>query len=136
VNPNSYDPDRLVADLEAKLDRARENAVLVAALEGTGEAADGVVRVTVGATGALKDVVLDPKAMRLPSMDLAAAILEAARAAQASIGEQVREIYRDRAESGGFDPAAVVQGQVDVAAMVEERMARVREALRSGRPPR
>jgi len=135
VNPDAYDPQRLLADLEAKMRRAQENAAVVAALEGVGEAADGVVKVTVGPTGALKDVVLEPKAMRLPSMDLAAAIVTAARAGQESIANQVREIYRDREQAGAIDPAAAVQGQVDVAALVAERMQQAREALRRGGAP-
>lgn len=136
MNPNSYDPERMMAELEAKLERARENATLVASLEGVGEAADGVVRVTVGPTGALKGVTLDPKAMRLPSMDLAAAVLEAAQAGQAAIAEQLREIYRDRQETGGIDPAAALQGNADVGALLDQRMAQVREALRRGGLPR
>jgi DNA-binding protein YbaB len=135
VNPDAYDPQRLLADLETKMRRAQENAAVVAALEGIGEAADGVVKVTVGPTGALKDVVLEPKAMRLPSMDLAAAIVTAARAGQESIANQVREIYRDREQAGAIDPAAAVQGQVDVAALVAERMQQAREALRRGGAP-
>jgi DNA-binding protein YbaB len=135
VRPDAYDPQRLMRDLEAKMQRAQEQAALVAALEGVGEGADGVIKVTVGPTGALKDVVLEPKAMRLPSMDLAAAIVEAARAAQDAIAEQVREIYADRGETGGMDPAAIVQGKVDVNALINDRMAQVRETLRRGGPP-
>lgn len=135
MRPEGYDPQRLMADLEARMRQAQENAAAVAALEGVGEAADGVVKVTVGPTGALKDVVLEPKAMRLPSMDLAAAILAAARAGQESIAEQVRAVYTDRSATGGLDPAAIVQGEVDVNALITDRMAQVREALRRGGAP-
>jgi hypothetical protein len=47
---------------------------------GTGEALDGRVRVTVSA-GRISEVTLDPRAMRTPSEDLAAAFRDAANAA-------------------------------------------------------
>jgi len=61
-----------LADAAARLDREPP--------EGHGKAADGRVRVT-AAGGRISAVDLDPRAMRLPSTDLAAAIMEATNAA-------------------------------------------------------
>lgn len=62
-----------------------------AGFRGHGEAADGRVRVDVNGTGDIEDVQLDPKAMRLPSEDLAAAFKEAFTAARADVKEQLSE---------------------------------------------
>jgi DNA-binding protein YbaB len=51
---------------------------------GTAEAADGLVKV-IAETGKLSKIELNPRAMRLPSEDLAEAIVEAANAALADL---------------------------------------------------
>jgi DNA-binding protein YbaB len=64
-----------------------------AAARGSGDAAGGLVHVELDGTGDLTALDLDPRVMRLPSEDLAAAIREAfgtARAAlQAALQEQL-----------------------------------------------
>ncbi|WP_240489861.1 YbaB/EbfC family nucleoid-associated protein [Actinomadura atramentaria] len=50
-------------------------------VEGTGEAADGRVKVTAVAGGRLKSVELDPRAMRMASQELGEALVTAANAA-------------------------------------------------------
>ncbi len=55
-----------------------------AAARGSAEAADGLVRVEVDGSGAVTDLVLEPKAMRLPSADLAAAVRQAIGDAQSA----------------------------------------------------
>lgn len=133
MNPETYDARRLVAELEQQVETAKQNAAVVAAMEGWGEAAEGRVRVCVGPSGALKDITLDPRAMRLPSEDLAAAILEGARLGQESVAAQVREIYGSGEKTSGIDVAAVAQGDLDVSAMIDEKFARAREAMHARR---
>lgn len=58
-----------------------------AAPAGTGEALDGKVQVTVTG-GRISDVQLDPRVMRIPSQDLAAAFRDAANAAIADQNTQ------------------------------------------------
>lgn len=129
---DNYDPRRLIDELEAKVEQAKQNAAAVAETVGHGEAADGLVKVTVGPSGALKSLEFDPRAMRLPSVDLAAAVLEAARAGQADVLVQVREIYSAE-QTGGLDIAAMAQGEVDVSALIDERMQKARDALQRSR---
>jgi DNA-binding protein YbaB len=132
MNPDSYDPRRLLDQLEAQIARAQENAAAVAAVEGWGAAANGQVKVCVGPSGVLKNVELDPRAMRMPSEDLAASIVEAARGAQRAAAVGIREIYSST-DTGGIDIAAVAQGEYDASAEIEQRLANAREALRQAR---
>lgn len=62
-----------------------------AGFRGHGEAAEGRVRVDVNGTGDIEDVQLDPKAMRLPSEDLAAAFKEAFTSARSDVKQQLSE---------------------------------------------
>ncbi|MFI7633214.1 YbaB/EbfC family nucleoid-associated protein [Nonomuraea sp. NPDC049400] len=62
----------------AALERLSEE---IGAVRGRGEAAEGRVVAEVTQTGALAGLTIDPRAMRLGSTELAAAILEAAAAA-------------------------------------------------------
>ncbi|GGO66982.1 YbaB/EbfC family nucleoid-associated protein [Nonomuraea cavernae] len=72
----------------AELERLRER---IAAVRGRGVAADGRVVVETTQTGALAGLVIDSRAMRLDSAELAAAILEAsaesAGDAQRAVGD-------------------------------------------------
>ena len=102
MNPDTYDPRRLLDQIEAQAAKVKENAAALSAVEGWGEAADGLVRVCVGPSGALKNVELDPRAMRLPSVDLAASIVEAAKEGQRAAALSIREIYSVQ-DTGGID---------------------------------
>ena len=55
----------------------------ITAIRAQGEASDGLVRLTVDGTGELTELVIDPKAMRMSSDDLAAAVQAAHRDARA-----------------------------------------------------
>jgi DNA-binding protein YbaB len=61
----------------------------LASVNSAGEAANGLVRVRVDGTGDITDLVIEPKAMRLPSEDLAAALREAFGQARAAVQEQL-----------------------------------------------
>jgi DNA-binding protein YbaB len=97
-----FDPtgvEALLARTRALLDSARAAAPAAAAGPTTAETADGLVRVV--ATGGTVDrIELDPKAMRLASDELAAALTQAVNAALAAA-----------------DPAAAAGPAVDLAAL-------------------
>jgi DNA-binding protein YbaB len=132
MNPDTYDPRRLLDQLEAHVAKAKESAAALAAVEGWGEAANGHVKVCVGPSGMLKKVELDPRAMRMPSEDLATSIVDAAQEAQRAAAASIREIYSPM-DTGGIDIAAVAQGEYDASADVEQRLAKAREAMRDVR---
>ncbi|MEW2358914.1 YbaB/EbfC family nucleoid-associated protein [Spirillospora sp. NPDC029432] len=74
----------------------------------TGEAADGMVKVTVGAQGQLTNVELDPRVYRkLASEELAEAVLAASQDAFRKVGEQRREAM------AGAVPEEMLGGDVD-----------------------
>jgi len=84
--------DAAMRQLKEQLDSFQSQRDAVAALVGEGTAADGLVTVRTGAGGALQDLELDPRAMRMASQDLRDAILEASRNAAASYQEALSDI--------------------------------------------
>ncbi|GAA2403123.1 YbaB/EbfC family nucleoid-associated protein [Nonomuraea africana] len=85
--------DRLLAQFQkdvTEIERLRDR---ITEVRGRGEAARGQVVAEVSPTGALVGLTIEPRAMRLGSAELAAAILEAAADAatnaEAGIGELV-----------------------------------------------
>lgn len=65
-------------------------------VEGIGTAANGMIKVRVGPTGALSSVEIDPRAMRLGSETLAEKIMAAARDAGEEVSRRMNELL------GGF----------------------------------
>ncbi|MCK2218747.1 YbaB/EbfC family nucleoid-associated protein [Actinomadura sp. ATCC 31491] len=61
-------------------------------VRGRGEAADGRIVAEASQTGALTGLVIDPRAMRLGSGELAAEILRAAARAARAAGDQAAEL--------------------------------------------
>jgi DNA-binding protein YbaB len=131
--PDTFDPQRLLDQLEARVAKAKEDAAALSAVRGWGEAANGYVKVCVGPSGVLQNVDLDPRAMRLPSQDLAASIVAAARAGQQAAAAEIREIYATADDNGGIDIASITQGEYDVSRYVDERLEKARTALRNAR---
>jgi DNA-binding protein YbaB len=84
--------DSAMRQLREQIESFQTKREAVAALVGEGTAADGLVTVRVGAGGALQDLQIEPKAMRLASQDLRDAILEASRNAAANYQEAFAEI--------------------------------------------
>ncbi|MGN9845238.1 YbaB/EbfC family nucleoid-associated protein [Nonomuraea sp. H19] len=64
----------------------------IAAVRGRGEAADGRVVVEVTQTGGLAGLTIDPRALRLGSAELAAAILDAAAKATRDAEQGARDL--------------------------------------------
>ncbi|MEW1837349.1 YbaB/EbfC family nucleoid-associated protein [Nonomuraea angiospora] len=95
---NDFDPEeleRITARAEDMLARVEELRSEIDVVVGRGEAADGQVRVTAGASGRLMDVVLAPRAMRLDSQKLAEAVLRAAQEAQDDVAAKVDAVMAD-----------------------------------------
>ena len=77
---------------EEKAQRYQEMSSQVSQVSITGSAADGAVRVTVGANGIPTDVVMGPKVRELAPERIAAAVMEAMRDAQSRYPEKLAEI--------------------------------------------
>jgi DNA-binding protein YbaB len=103
---DSADMRKRLSGMLDQLSRLRDARDQLAQLHAEGEAADGLVGVTVGPTGALTNVRIDPRAMRLDSQTLAEAVMEAARQATARASEQAGELFAGI--STGLDVGALM----------------------------
>ncbi|MEH0982924.1 YbaB/EbfC family nucleoid-associated protein [Micromonospora sp. CPCC 205556] len=87
--------DRFVASWAAGIsERAAQAQALsdqVAAISATAEGAQGAVRVTVAATGAMTDLRLDDRVLRWRADEIAAEVLAVLRRAQGRLAGQVAE---------------------------------------------
>ncbi|HUR08260.1 MAG TPA: YbaB/EbfC family nucleoid-associated protein [Nonomuraea sp.] len=77
--------DQFDADV-AQVERLRDQ---ITEVRGRGEAADGRVVAETSSTGELVGLTIDPRAMRLGSGELAAAVLEASGAAARNAAEEM-----------------------------------------------
>jgi DNA-binding protein YbaB len=90
-------------DAEARMSKLLSIKDELAGLVGRAEAAQGYVVVEWTAAG-LADLRIDPRAMRLPSTDLAQEISEAVRAAVADLRERTRSALEAAGIAGGSTP--------------------------------
>jgi hypothetical protein len=111
VGPD-FDLDKQIAQTRAQLEKFEEFRDRFGAVIGRGEAANGHVRVEVGPTGGLNGLVIDPRAMRLGSDELAAEIRRAAAAAAADSARQCNELLVPFLGAGG-DHTALLQGRIE-----------------------
>jgi autotransporter translocation and assembly factor TamB len=94
---NSADAEQLINQMKANLARTNAMRDRVRDLVGEARTDDGHVRATYTATAGLAELTIDPRAMRLPSKELAARIVALTAAARADLERQRAEIV---AESG------------------------------------
>jgi DNA-binding protein YbaB len=88
----------------ASFERQRE---AIAAATGEGTSADGMVTAMVDAGGVLRDLNINPRALRLGSEALRDSILEAVQAAHQQLAETLRELMPTR-------------GTVDIAGLMKK----------------
>ncbi|GAA2214831.1 hypothetical protein GCM10009850_102970 [Nonomuraea monospora] len=84
--------DRLLKNFQQELTAIEGLRDQITSVVGRGEAAEGRVVVTVTQTGALTGLSIDPRAMRLGSGELAAAILEAAASAALAAEQEANDM--------------------------------------------
>ncbi|MBD3144192.1 YbaB/EbfC family nucleoid-associated protein [Microbispora bryophytorum] len=108
---HSGDPDQdaeRAAQIEAWLEDGQRE---IEAVTGHGRAADGRIKVVTTAYGQVREVVIEPRAMRLPSRTLAEELLLALRRAQQDAERQTRRMVgdalRELAPGESFGPDAV-----------------------------
>ncbi|MFC4913246.1 YbaB/EbfC family nucleoid-associated protein [Actinomadura gamaensis] len=93
--------DELLGQYREQRDKLKGLQDRLATIEATGEAADGMVRVTVDRQGRLTALELDPRVYRkLASTELSEAVLEASNNAAEDVAEQTRQIMEDVAPAG------------------------------------
>jgi len=106
--------DRIIDELQRRMAGVQRYQERMAEVEGTGEAAGGVVRATVGAGGNVRDLQLDPRAMRLPSQSLREALLEAIHLAEEDARQKTAELGEDlNRDTAQFVDAAGLRQEMD-----------------------
>lgn len=119
------DLGRITARAEEMLAHVEQLKDELDVVVGRGEAADGQVRVTAGASGRLIDVVLSPRVLSMDSRKLAEAVLRAAQEAQDEVAGKVDEIMA----GGSPGPESVVDDEARFAIMLEAFEASMAERL-------
>lgn len=85
--------DELAADINQRIAGTREAYQAMGTIESTAQSADGMISVTVGPQGQLRDIRLNPRVYRhLPPSELANAITEQAGRAAADATERRRQL--------------------------------------------
>jgi DNA-binding protein YbaB len=85
------DFDRIAQEGEKAMRLLTEAMAEIGEMTGEGEAADGMIRVTLDSTGRAKDVSLNPRAMRLGSVAIAEGMLEAFNAAHDDVHAKTQQ---------------------------------------------
>lgn len=106
--------DRLLEEAERTIERSKELEEQLSSLEAEASAADGRVSVVVGSGGKVKNLTIDPRALRLGSEELAEAILTAINDAQEALVQRSQEtigefwgpdsVLGQLARGGSIDP--------------------------------
>lgn len=144
IGPSGFGPGAGAAEYEAlmreaanKIESVKQIGVKLAAVRGTGEAADGKVKVTVHQGGRLEAVDLDPRAMRMASEDLGAAIVEAVAAATEDVTAKAAELMESVLPGAGAgivglaDPEALAQERENSEARVDAIIQSLRDGMRA-----
>lgn len=98
--PVDGDPWAAADVLRDRAARAAEARRRLAEVVGAAATDNGQVRVKVGGEG-LQDLVIEPRAMRMASTDLAATIVELTRQAREDLGRQRDELAAELGVQGG-----------------------------------
>jgi DNA-binding protein YbaB len=83
--------DRELGKIRTQLEDLRDIQSRMREISGTGRDEDGWVEATVGATGELEALHINPRAMRLDSISLAEAVLAATRQARTAMRESMTD---------------------------------------------
>jgi DNA-binding protein YbaB len=94
----------------------------LAEVRGTGEAAGGLIRVSVDGTGDIIELAIEPRAMRLGSQDIAEAVRAAFRAARSAAQARIVGSSADATEAVA-DLGAVGTELVRLGTAAERRLA-------------
>lgn len=112
----SLRPEGFADQLTQRMEAMRAVQDEVRELRGRAESDDGLVVAAFSATEGFHGLVLDPRAMRLPSVDLAESIESVARAAREDFERQRREIV---GRLGGSPAVDVDAAQREIAEVTQ-----------------
>ncbi|GII97049.1 YbaB/EbfC family nucleoid-associated protein [Sinosporangium siamense] len=87
-----FDLDRMLSESEQALRRLNEATAELESVVGEGQAADGTIRASVDQGGRLREITLDPRAMRNDSQTLGELVTAAVQVAQDDAAQQVQAL--------------------------------------------
>lgn len=124
--------DGRARDLKKAADGMRAAQERISGLVGTGTAADDKVRVTWAAATGLDQIHLDPRAMRMPSEELASAIKQAITTAMTDLRRKTAEVMKEETGVDASNSSAAIQDLQDAFnSQMSEITARVDQARRA-----
>lgn len=124
-SPPTPDEDRryleqVIEQSRAAMHHLREANRLIGEAEGTGEAAQGLIRATADGRGGLIKISVNPRALRLDTRTLGAEVTRAVQAAQEHAGQVTGEIVEGALTRAGGLPAPLdetfVRDRIELAA--------------------
>jgi hypothetical protein len=115
----NFDASRLAQQANERIAKAAEVQRLVAAMVGRAESPDGYVKAGYGTAQGLFELQLDPRAMRMPSADLAATVLRVAAAAKEDLARQTRQAVRET-YGDAFDPMEALRDPANLTSRLAE----------------
>lgn len=114
--------DGLMA-LVDKLDTVQER---LSELTGSATSADDYITVILDSKGRVSELTLNPRALRLPSADLAESLMVTVNQAQTALQDNTRALMAELSEAAGLDISAAMDGTANVKDAVSD-------LLRAGR---
>ncbi|GAA4991402.1 YbaB/EbfC family nucleoid-associated protein [Actinopolymorpha pittospori] len=129
--------EKLLKAASSQLEAVQAATAKLGSIEGAGETADGRVRVRV-ISGAVRALEIDPRAMRMASEDLAAAVLEAIQLATDDANRKMAEIFEMVAPGAGAsitglgDPTKASESPDSIQASIDGIIESLQRGFREG----
>lgn len=114
--------DEIREDQEERLAKIQEIQDAVATAVGEATSEDERIKVTYTEAGGVRDITLDPRAMRMPSEDLAAELVRLVNAARADAQQQVQKVVQDSTREGLVDPREFLEKIPDIERTIGDLM--------------
>lgn len=125
----NINPDKMLREAQQRVAKMSGMQERIAQIVGEAESSDGYVKATYTATGGLKDLELNPRAMRMASTDLASTIKEVIRAAMEDFQQRMRLEMSSAFEGQDDNPLELAQNPEKIKAKVEEATSMLDGAL-------
>lgn len=116
------DPARAAEAQAEQQSKAEQLEKHIRAANGNATSEDGRIEVEWSEAGGIDELVIDPRAMRLTSDELAAQIALIVNAARAQAQEQIATLVADATDDGAPDPREVVAQLPDLQEQLDEIM--------------
>ena len=115
-------PEEIVRAQQERMAKAQELQRATAEITGVAASEDERIKVTFSESDGLRDLVLDPRVLRLPSEDLAHEIIRIVNQARDDARKQLQQLVADSAQDGLPDPESVLEKMPEIERSVDELM--------------